>query len=128
MAYVSGNLRAVLRLEGLGILLLSLMAFHKFSPDWAMFAWLFWIPDLALLGYLVNARTGAVAYNITHSTIGAASLMGIGLVGEINLALSVSFVWFAHIGFDRALGYGLKYSRGFRETHLGKIGRSTDTA
>jgi hypothetical protein len=26
------------------------------------------------------------------------------------------------VGFDRALGYGLKYQAGFKHTHLGLIG------
>lgn len=34
----------------------------------------------------------------------------------------LALIWFAHIGMDRALGYGLKYPSGFRETHLGRIG------
>jgi hypothetical protein len=38
-------------------------------------------------------------------------------------AISVSLVWFAHIGMDRLLGYGLKHTSGFRDTHLGRIGR-----
>ena len=40
------------------------------------------------------------------------------------LVLAVALVWCAHIGFDRALGYGLKYAAGFRETHLGRLGRA----
>ena len=32
-------------------------------------------------------------------------------------------IWCAHIGFDRALGYGLKSAAGFEFTHLGRIGR-----
>ena len=32
-------------------------------------------------------------------------------------------IWLAHIGIDRALGYGLKYSTGFGFTHLGRIGK-----
>ena len=39
------------------------------------------------------------------------------------LAGSIALVWFAHIGLDRALGYGLKYDAGFRFTHLGRIGK-----
>ena len=35
------------------------------------------------------------------------------------LCLQISLIWFAHIGFDRALGYGLKFPLGFRVTHLG---------
>ena len=34
-------------------------------------------------------------------------------------------IWLAHIGFDRALGYGLKYSAGFGFTHLGRIGKKS---
>ncbi|MEF9606012.1 DUF4260 family protein, partial [Paracoccus sp. PXZ] len=32
-------------------------------------------------------------------------------------------LWLAHVGFDRVLGYGLKLPSGFRDTHLGRIGR-----
>jgi hypothetical protein len=32
-------------------------------------------------------------------------------------------IWVAHIGFDRMLGYGLKYPTAFSDTHLGRIGR-----
>ncbi|MDU3890869.1 MAG: DUF4260 family protein [Serratia liquefaciens] len=34
-----------------------------------------------------------------------------------------ALIWGAHIGFDRALGYGLKYASGFADTHLGGLGR-----
>jgi hypothetical protein len=45
-------------------------------------------------------------------------------MGSPRLALlGVGLIWCAHIGFDRALGYGLKSPEGFRFTHLGKIGR-----
>jgi hypothetical protein len=29
----------------------------------------------------------------------------------------------AHVGMDRALGYGLKLPTDFKDTHLGRIGR-----
>ena len=37
------------------------------------------------------------------------------------LAVLVSLVWFAHIGLDRGLGYGLKLPAGFKHTHLGRL-------
>ena len=40
------------------------------------------------------------------------------------LMLSIAMIWLAHIGFDRALGYGLKYAGGFGFTHLGRIGKA----
>jgi Domain of unknown function (DUF4260) len=36
-------------------------------------------------------------------------------------------IWLAHIGIDRALGYGLKYTAGFTFTHLGRIGAAAKT-
>jgi len=33
----------------------------------------------------------------------------------------MALIWAAHIGFDRFLGYGLKYPVAFRVTHLGSI-------
>jgi hypothetical protein len=37
-------------------------------------------------------------------------------------------IWLAHIGFDRALGYGLKYSSGFDVTQWAGSGSSELTA
>jgi len=39
------------------------------------------------------------------------------------IAVTAGIIWITHIGFDRALGYGLKYSAGFKFTHLGVIGQ-----
>jgi hypothetical protein len=36
---------------------------------------------------------------------------------------TIPLVWAAHIGFDRGLGYGLKYPSAFGDTHLGRIGK-----
>lgn len=43
------------------------------------------------------------------------------LVLACALYWQIALIWFAHIGFDRALGYGLKYPLGFRVTHLGVL-------
>ena len=32
-------------------------------------------------------------------------------------------IMFSHAAFDRLLGYGLKYEKGFKFTHLGEIGK-----
>jgi hypothetical protein len=34
----------------------------------------------------------------------------------------------AHVGFDRALGFGLKYGTGFGDTHLSRTGRRKEAA
>lgn len=125
---VGGKVKIILRLEGLCVLLGALLAYTKFGAGWSMFAWLFFVPDLSLLAYLAGPGIGAVLYNVTHSYAGPVMLLGAHLIMGSPPLLAVGLVWFAHIGFDRALGYGLKYPQGFRFTHLGTIGRQADGA
>ena len=119
-----GGVRGLLRLEGLGLLSGAVALYWRSGGDWKLFAILFLSPDLSFLFYLAGARLGALAYNAAHSTLGPLALAVFGFALHQPLALSVALIWFAHVGFDRALGYGLKYARGFGFTHLGKIGRN----
>ena len=64
-----------------------------------------------------------MAYNALHTTLGPAILAGLGLFLDHSMLLGIAAIWAAHIGFDRMLGYGLKYTSGFNDTHLGRIGR-----
>jgi hypothetical protein len=76
-----------------------------------------------------SPKAGALAYNAAHTYLGPALLAGAGLIRpDIPLILALAAIWTAHIGFDRFAGYGLKYATGFRETHLGRIGRDPVTA
>ena len=120
---VSGKVRWVLRLEGLALLLAAGVAYAQFGSGWGNFALWFLLPDIAFLAYLAGPRWGALAYNTTHATPGALAVLMFGIFAGGRLWLSAGLIWLAHIGFDRALGYGLKYAAGFRLTHLGLIGR-----
>ena len=120
----SGGVRTVLRLEGLVVLAAAVAAYSQLGAGWGLFAMLFLLPDLSFLGYLSGARAGAIAYNAAHSYIGPVALLALGALGEMPLALALGLIWCAHIGFDRALGYGLKYGSEFGATHLGRIGAS----
>jgi hypothetical protein len=89
------------------------------------------VPDLSFAFYLFGPRAGAVAYNAAHSTVGAFALaltsqsgLSIAGFGSASVLFPIALIWFAHIGFDRALGYGLKYASGFWDTHLSAIGRA----
>ena len=55
--------------------------------------------------------------------MGPMTLMTTGFALAAPLVLSIAMIWLAHIGFDRMLGYGLKYASGFGFTHLGRIGK-----
>ncbi len=119
---VDGGVRTLLRAEGLAVLALAVMAYAQFGAGWGFFALLFLLPDLSFLGYLAGPRIGAAAYNAAHSYAGALGLLALGVFAAMPLAVAAGLIWCAHIGFDRALGYGLKYSAGFSNTHLGRIG------
>ncbi len=118
-----GGVRLLLRLEGVAMGTVALVAYAQHGLGWSAFAWLFLLPDAAFLGYLAGARIGATAYDATHSTLGPLALLMAGMLGGLPTATALALVWFAHVGFDRALGYGLKYASGFTATHLGRIGR-----
>lgn len=122
---VQGGVRWLLRAEGLAVLILASAAYaHWGSLGWGWFAALFLLPDLAFLGYVANARWGAVCYNATHATLGPAALLAWAVWQGDGLVLSLALIWWAHLGFDRAMGYGLKYTQGFTFTHLGRIGKA----
>jgi len=120
---VVGSVGIVLRLEGLCVVIAASVAYAKFSLGWGTFALFFLTPDLSFVGYLLGPKIGTITYNLAHSYIGAVGCLAIALLLPEPTVLCVSLIWCAHIGFDRALGYGLKYSEGFSFTHLGRIGR-----
>jgi len=113
----------LLKLEGLAIFVLALALFWRQSFSWPLFWSIVLLPDLALLGYLVNAKIGARMYNITHSKLLPSALAVVAIVMSNALFSALALIWFVHIGFDRMLGYGLKYPEGFKVTHLGAIGK-----
>jgi hypothetical protein len=120
----TAGVRGVLRLEGLGVLLLALAANARWGVGWGDFALFFFAPDLSMFGYLAGPRVGALAYNAGHAYLGGMACLALGVLVHAPGALGAGLIWLAHVGFDRALGYGLKYSTGFGHTHLGLIGRA----
>lgn len=102
----------------------ALLLLYLFSDGpWLLFAVLVLAPDLAMLGYLLGPRIGAASYNAAHMLVGPALAAVVG-IGTANEALTwIAIIWLFHVAIDRALGYGLKLSTGFRDTHLGRIGR-----
>jgi hypothetical protein len=120
---VEGGPRVLLRLEGLAVFAISVAVYSEVAGSWTLFLALFLAPDLGLLGYLMGPRVGAAAYNAVHSYIGPAAFVLIDRFAWPSL-LGLGLIWAAHIGFDRILGYGLKYSTSFGHTHLGVVGRA----
>jgi Domain of unknown function (DUF4260) len=116
--------RPLLRLEAATVMVVSLLTCYWIHASWLQFALLFLLPDLSMLGYTANARVGAIAYNAVHSYVAPLILAAWSFGTNHHAILSVSLVWFAHIGLDRMLGFGLKYPTQFNDTHL-NTGRHT---
>jgi Domain of unknown function (DUF4260) len=122
---VSGWPAILLRLEGAALLAAASFAYARLGGEWRWFAYLFFAPDLSFLAYLAGPRVGAVAYNGAHTTIVPLIVGALGVVLKEPFMTQIAAIHLAHIGFDRALGYGLKYGTAFADTHLGRIGRKT---
>ena len=120
---VTGGLRTLLRLEGLALFAGMTLLYAVWGGSWWVYALLFLVPDLSFAGYLAGPRVGAIIYNAAHSYMAPMTLMTTGFALTSPLTLSIAMIWLAHIGFDRTLGYGLKYFAGFGFTHLGRIGK-----
>ncbi len=125
MGKISGT-TIVLRLEGLALALTCLWLFSLFHQSWWLFAVLVLAPDLSMLGYLAGPKSGAAIYNAVHSWVLVVALFFLAFYpgGGSPLLLSFPFILGVHIGIDRALGFGLKHASGFKDTHLGRLGRA----
>lgn len=120
LGVVSGVPQLLLRLEGAAALTAAGFAYSRVGGHWQLFAILFLVPDLTMLGYLAGRRVGAACYNAGHSYLGPAGLAAFAAALNAHTLLCVACIWCAHIGFDRLLGYGLKYGTAFGDTHLGR--------
>ncbi|MDQ3782178.1 MAG: DUF4260 domain-containing protein [Actinomycetota bacterium] len=104
-------------------MVLAMVVFAMSDLSWWWLGLLLLVPDLSMLGYLAGATTGAVFYNLGHTLVWPVALLAWGLPTDRPWVLGIGAIWLAHIGMDRALGYGLKLPSGFTHTHLGLIGR-----
>lgn len=111
----------LLRVEGAALLALSVLFYSLGGMSWTLFLLLVLAPDLSMLGYLKGSRFGALSYNLGHTYLPPAVLVAFGALAGRPLYVSLGLIWFAHIGFDRMMGFGLKYPTGFGDTHLGRI-------
>jgi Domain of unknown function (DUF4260) len=111
----------LLRLEGVIVLAAALALYFDSGYGWLLLVVLVLAPDLSMLGYLAGPAVGAAIYDVVHTYALPVALGTVGVLGDVDLATQLSLIWFAHIGADRALGYGLKYPTAFRDTHLQRV-------
>ncbi len=111
----------LLRMEGLVVLVIAVAAYARLDASWLMFALLFLVPDVSMVGYLKDPRIGATTYNAIHTYVGPALLLLWAWWTGAALPAGIALIWLGHIGFDRVLGFGLKSPTAFTDTHLGKM-------
>ena len=113
--------RILLHVEGVAVMVTAVYLYSQLNASWGMFFLLFLVPDFSFLGYLYSTQLGSALYNFVHSYT-TPLLIGIGaMILSSNMSLAIAIIWLFHIGMDRAVGYGLKYSDAFKHTHLGEV-------
>ena len=115
-------MKTALKLEELALFLLGIFAFRFLTFEWWWFPVLLLAPDIGMLGYLFGNKTGAFVYNLFHHKGVALLVFLSGFYFSEEILQLIGIVLFSHSAFDRMLGYGLKYEKGFKFTHLGEIG------
>ncbi|MGZ3383144.1 MAG: DUF4260 domain-containing protein [Isosphaeraceae bacterium] len=119
----TGAVRAWLRLEGFAAFAAGLALFGASGGNWLFIVPLLLLPDISAVGYLANPRAGALTYNLAHSWVPGLLVLGLGSWLASPAVQLVAAILIAHVGMDRALGYGLKLPSSFKDTHLGRIGQ-----
>ncbi|HSZ86410.1 MAG TPA: DUF4260 domain-containing protein [Puia sp.] len=117
-------MKNILRLEELAMFLFSIFLFNQLHFAWWWFIILILIPDISMIGYLVNNKVGALCYNLVHHKGIALAIYVVGYYTHNEVLQLSGIILFGHSSMDRMMGYGLKYETGFTFTHLGAIGKN----
>jgi hypothetical protein len=113
--------RLLLHAEGLAVFAAAIGLYFRADYEWWLLLALALAPDLSVVGYAAGTRVGAAAYDSVHTYVLPVALGFTGVLVESGLATKLALIWLAHIGIDRALGYGLKYPTSFKDTHLQRV-------
>lgn len=122
--YVTGRPLKFLRVDGLVLFAMAIVLFFFTDQPWWIIPVLLFVPDIFMAGYARSTKTGALIYNLGHSYALPALTVLAGWLCTSEITLAIGLIWFAHVGMDRAAGYGLKYDEDFKHTHLGNLFKS----
>lgn len=114
-------MKYILKIEELAEFIFGIWLFSQLAYSWWIFPALLLVPDLSMVGYLINDKIGAYAYNLFHHKALGLALIVIGFHWVIDPLALAGIILFAHSAIDRMMGYGLKYETGFKHTHLGNL-------
>ncbi|MGE7758755.1 DUF4260 domain-containing protein [Peribacillus sp. NPDC097895] len=110
-----------LHIEGLMVLLATIFIYSSYEFSWSIFLLLILSPDVSMLAYLINERIGAKVYNLFHTYTLSIFTILLAVFLKSDALMMIGLIWTAHIGMDRLLGYGLKYTSSFKATHIQRL-------
>ena len=113
--------RALLHVEGVVVAAAAVALYFHLGYPWWLFLVLILAPDLSMGGYAAGPVVGRATYDAAHTYALPVALAAIGVLADAEVAVQIGLIWTAHIGVDRAIGYGLKYPSGFKDTHLQRV-------
>ena len=113
--------RFLLHVEGAIVAVAAVALYFHLGYPWWLLVVLALAPDLSMVGYLAGPVAGSLGSEM-DLTIGVRVAVGVGgVVAGADVPVQVALIWITHIGVDRAIGYGLKYPSGFKDTHLQRV-------
>jgi uncharacterized protein DUF4260 len=119
----NGAVRTWLRLEGLAAFAAGLALFGATGGNWLLVVPLLLLPDVSAAGFLAGQRVGTFTYNLVHNWVPGLAVLALGTWLASPAIVLAGSILVAHVGMDRAVGYGLKLPSSFHDTHLGRMGR-----
>ena len=119
-------MKNLLKLEELALFLVSIYILYYLDVAWWYYLLLFLGPDISMIGYAAGNKVGATLYNLFHHKGIAAILFVAGFILDQHVLMLAGIILFGHASMDRIFGYGLKYDRGFKFTHLGTIDKKSE--
>ncbi|UCD60338.1 MAG: DUF4260 domain-containing protein [Flavobacteriaceae bacterium] len=117
-------MKTQIKLEELAMFIVGYYLFTLLPFSWWWFFVFLLAPDIGMLGYIFGNKAGAISYNILHHKGLAIVIYLLGAYFSIPFCEGIGIILFSHSSLDRALGYGLKYEKGFKYTHLGELGEN----
>ena len=119
-------MKKLIQLEAIVPFLISVILINRLPIHFGWWMWIpiFLAPDLSMLGYLFNNKLGAFFYNLFHHQLVAVVITGIGMLLQFPYVELAGLVLLGHSSLDRVMGYGLKFTTGFKFTHLGTMAKN----
>ena len=121
--FITGKPKIWLRLDGAVLFAATIFLFAGEHVQWWIYPALLFVPDIFMVGYLLNTRLGAFLYNAGHSYFLPALMIYLAWITHHPMTIAIGIIWLGHVGFDRFFGYGLKYDSSFKDTHLGDLAK-----